>query len=48
MKQYFFKKWANPGLLFVFKQTIQFLQQFNGQNVMSIQNTAQGFEPTAY
>ena len=48
MKQCFLKKWANPGLFYVFKQTIQFLQQFNGQNVMSIQNTAQGFEPTAY
>ena len=33
----FFKKWANPGLFFVyfrlFKQTIQFLQQINVKNV---------------
>ena len=35
--QCFFKKWANPGLFFVyfrlFKQTLQFLQQINVKNV---------------
>ena len=46
-----FLKWANPGLFFVFifglfKQKIQFLQQVNVKNVMTIQYTALGFEPT--
>ena len=31
-----------------FKQTIQFLQQINVKNVMSIQYPAPGFEPTTF
>ena len=45
-----FINWVNPGLfLFIFslfKQTKQFLQQINVKNVMSIQFTVTGFEPT--
>ena len=45
----FFYKWAKRGLFFVFlKQTIQFLQQINVKNVMSIQYPAPGFEPTTF
>ena len=44
------KKLGQPRSLFVyfglFKQTIQFLQQMNVKNVMSIQYPAPGFEPT--
>ena len=44
-----FFKWANPSLFLLFfclfKQTIQFLQQINVKNVMSIQCTALGFKP---
>ena len=32
----------------LFKQTIQFLQQVNVKNVMPIQYTAPGFEPTTF
>ena len=32
----------------LFKQTIQFLQQMNVKNVMSIQYTVPGFEPTTF
>ena len=32
----------------LFKQTIQFLQQINVKNVMSIQYPAPGFEPTTF
>ena len=32
----------------LFKQTIQFLQQINVKNVMSIHYTAQGFEPRTF
>ena len=32
----------------LFKQTIQFLQQMNVTNVMSIQYPALGFEPTTF
>ena len=43
-------KWDNPGLfLFIFwlfKQTIQFLQQINVKNEVAIQYTVPGFEPT--
>ena len=44
------KKWANPGLFFVFfslfKQTSNnFLQQINMKNVNSIQNTCQDSNP---
>ena len=46
----FLKKWANPGLFFVyfrlFKQTLQFLQQINVK--MSIQYPALGFELTTF
>ena len=46
----FFKKWANPGLFFVyfclFKQALQFLQQINVKNV--IQCPAPGFELTTF
>ena len=41
-KRYFLKKkkWANPGLFFVyfclFKQTLQFLQQINVKNVQPV------------
>ena len=45
-----FKKWADPAsfsLIFrLFKQTIQFLQQINVKNVMFIQYSGPGFEPT--
>ena len=48
----FFKKWAILGLFFVyfclFKQTCQFLQQIYVKNVMNIQYTAPGFEPTSF
>ena len=47
---FFFKKWANPAsfsfIFGLFKQTIQFLQQINVKNVVSIQNAALGFKPT--
>ena len=47
---FFKKKWANPGLFFVyfrlFKQTLQFLQQINVK--MSIQYPAPGFELTTF
>ena len=39
LKEFFFKKWANPGLFFMFglfKQTIQFLQQINVKNIHPI------------
>ena len=43
------KKWANPGLFFVYFWSFQtnntILQQINVKNVMSIQYTAPGFEP---
>ena len=32
----------------LFKQTIQYLQQINVKNVMSIQYPAPGFEPTTF
>ena len=32
--------------LIFFKQTIQYLQQINVKNVMTIQDMALGFEPT--
>ena len=39
-----FFKWANPDLNGLFKQTsLQFLQQINVKNVISIQYTALGF-----
>ena len=48
-----FKKLGQPRPLFLFifglfKQTIQFLQQMNVKNVMSIQYLAPGFEPTTF
>ena len=49
--KYFFK-WADPAsfpfIFGLFKQTIQFLQQINVKNVMSIQYPALGFEPTTF
>ena len=50
---FFFKKMGHPRPLFrlfsvFFKQTIQFLQQMNVKNVMSIQYPAPGFEPTTF
>ena len=50
LSMFFFKKWANPAsfsfIFGLFKQTIQFLQQINVKNVVSIQNAALGFKPT--
>ena len=47
---FFKKKLADTGLflliLGLFKQTIQFQQQINVKNVMYIQYTVPGFEPT--
>ena len=44
--------WANPGLFFIyyrlFKHTLQFLQQINVKNVISIQCTVLGFELTTF
>ena len=51
---FFKKKWANPGFFFVYfrsfsnKHYYNFLQQINVKNVMSIQYTALGFEPTTF
>ena len=46
------KKWSILGLFFVyfrlFKQTLQFLQQIYVKNVMTIQYTVLGFEPTTF
>ena len=51
-RDYFFIKWANPGLFFVyfrsFKQTLFFYNKSMWKNVMSIQYTAPGFEPTTF
>ena len=48
----FFKNGPNPAsFLFIFglfKQAIQFLQQINVKNVMSIQYPVPGFEPTTF
>ena len=48
----FLKNWAILCLFFVyfrlFKQSLQFLQQINVKNVMTIQHTALGFEPTTF
>ena len=51
----FFKKMGQTRPLFVylyifslFKQTIEFFQQFNVNNVTAIQYTETGFEPTTF
>ena len=54
-KMFFFKKkWANPGLFFVYfrplsnKHYYNFYNRSTGKNVMSIQCMAPGFEPTTF
>ena len=50
---FFKKKWANPGLFFVYFRSFSnkqynFLQQINVKNVMSIQYPVPRFEPTSF
>ena len=52
-RDYFFIKWANPGLFFVYFRSFQtnntiFYNKSMWKNVMSIQYTAPGFEPTTF
>ena len=50
--KWFLKNGQTPALFSfifsLFKQTIQFLQQINVKNVMSIQYTVPGFEPATF